>query len=445
MMDEILKLILLFGLVILYYILKYFIDQFTSYLNENWKPSTPLSTNNQQDKSETSIRFFLKKIGFKYVKKEYYDNGCLKSVTFYRYGKKIGLRKEFYISGITSSTAYYANDKKHGLETIYSEDGSILRKTNFRNSEKDGLEIEYLNQKDLLSTCCDDALRNTLSAFKSNKFLKITTYTKGQKNGKETIKDNSNNIVIERQYKNGKTEGYEKIYYENGHLKSEIHYLNGKADGVGKQYKESGELLYENHFDSDGVIDKITVFESNGLIKEIQNGQHIVIMEYENGKPKNGIIKEYNNSNILIGEYSYKDGIKDGTARVYYNTGKLKWEGLYKDNDIITTYKRFDDLGCPIEEYDLYEYVVKDIQATQETSETYIQNKLMLTKEQTNNFIKMMENDGILSKPDKSGNRTLLKQHSDRRELYIDDENTAEDSKNISISDSPKHKRIINL
>lgn len=404
------------------------------------------------------------------IAKEYYNNGQIKSETPYRWGKKNGTRKEYYESGNLFSAISYSNDKKHGTETLFLEDGRIQRRSNYIKDLKHGNEIEYFSKQDKINF--DNTLENTLPLFKSNRFSKNITFDKGVKNGEEIIIDDSKNIVLKRQYKDGILEGLETAYYESGKLKSEAIYKDGKKDGIekmyfesglvqseishipgvdnyiGKQYAETGELLCENHYSRNGSLTKIVVYDANGQIKEIQNEKHGIIAEYENGIPKNGNFKKYNEANILIEEYTYENGIKNGLARRYYDNGKLKWEGIYKNNIINATNKRFDDLGCLIDEYDLYQYVVNDMRNANETSKFYMSEQLLLNEKQIQEFVKKMEDEGILSKEDINGNRLFIQKRISGRKLDISTNKNSNSSKIINNNpnegtSSPRRRRLI--
>ena len=95
--------------------------------------------------------------------------------------------------------------------------------------------------------------------------------------------------------------GYDNVLIFEGR------YLNGKRNGKGKEFYQNGLIKFEG--------------------------------EYLNGK-RNGKGKEYLND-ILIFEGEYKNGEKNGKGKQYYNSGELEFEGEYL-NDRILFGKKYD-------------------------------------------------------------------------------------------------------
>ena len=89
------------------------------------------------------------------VRKEYWDNGNLKSEVPYKksYGlgwKKVktklvphGIAKEYYESGILEKEDPYVEGKRTGLVKFYREDGSLEVSYEFKNSIQDGKTTYY--------------------------------------------------------------------------------------------------------------------------------------------------------------------------------------------------------------------------------------------------------------------------------------------------------------
>jgi len=109
------------------------------------------------------------------VRKEYWDNGKLKSEVPYKkkYGigwKKVkttliphGISKEYYESGVLSKEDPYVDGKRTGFVKFYREDGSLEVSYEFKNSIQEGkttyyysdgsiMEEEYYKDGNLTST-----------------------------------------------------------------------------------------------------------------------------------------------------------------------------------------------------------------------------------------------------------------------------------------------------
>jgi len=61
------------------------------------------------------------------VKKEYWDNGKVKSETHYKDGKKDGLQTEWYENGQKSYEANYKKGKEDGIVTSWDREGNITK------------------------------------------------------------------------------------------------------------------------------------------------------------------------------------------------------------------------------------------------------------------------------------------------------------------------------
>ena len=59
------------------------------------------------------------------VKKEYFDNGKLRSETHYKNGKEEGVYKEWYKSGRKKLLRHYKNGIENGLRKEWDENGKL--------------------------------------------------------------------------------------------------------------------------------------------------------------------------------------------------------------------------------------------------------------------------------------------------------------------------------
>ena len=70
------------------------------------------------------------------VKKEYWDNGKLKSETHYENGKEEGLKTFWYESGEKKEESYYREGKKQGKTTGWDKDGNKTHESQFVDGHK---------------------------------------------------------------------------------------------------------------------------------------------------------------------------------------------------------------------------------------------------------------------------------------------------------------------
>ena len=75
--------------------------------------------------------------------------------------------------------------------------------------------------------------------------------------------------------------------------------------------------------------------------------------------------------------------------------------------------KNIDDFNDNGDEFDLYKQAVKIVISENKTSISYLQRKLRIGYNKAANFIEKMEEEGILSSPDRSGKRVIIKENND--------------------------------
>ncbi len=84
------------------------------------------------------------------VKKEYYENGDLKSKTCYKNDLKNGEEKVYYPSGKLKSVYNYKDGVKEGPYFGYYENGKLYRNGNNLNGHIDGMYYEFTNTGDTI-------------------------------------------------------------------------------------------------------------------------------------------------------------------------------------------------------------------------------------------------------------------------------------------------------
>ncbi len=72
-----------------------------------------------------------------------YNNGIIKFIGTFRFGKRHGQWMAFYDSGIKWSECYYDKGKKHGESTVYFPNGKLHYRGWFKNDLRDSLWFFY--------------------------------------------------------------------------------------------------------------------------------------------------------------------------------------------------------------------------------------------------------------------------------------------------------------
>ncbi|MDA8528605.1 toxin-antitoxin system YwqK family antitoxin [Opitutaceae bacterium] len=122
-------------------------------------------------------------------------------------GKEI--RKEYYDNGQLKSKGSYKNGIEDGLWECYWVNGRLWQKGSFKNGKQDGLWVQYDDNGQLKSK---------------------GSYKDGERDGLWEIFDENGQLERKGSYKYGKRDGLWK-FYENGWLWQKGSYKNGKPEG----------------------------------------------------------------------------------------------------------------------------------------------------------------------------------------------------------------------
>lgn len=207
------------------------------------------------------------------VKKEYYENGTIKSI------KSYDLKGDY-----------------NGIYETYSEEGlPIVTGTYNRKEEEIGTWKTYLKDRSYYIIEYD----------KNGVIQSNMAYTKDHK------------IAWEKPYLNGKREGTWNVYSSNGNVTTTENYKNGKLHGIRKEFDtEEGTILLvsENYVNGDKV-GECAYYHKDGKKKEIHNYVGDDVYKEEYIYYDNGNLKE-----IL----STKNEFPDGVSKSFYPNGNLE-------------------------------------------------------------------------------------------------------------------------
>jgi len=190
------------------------------------------------------------------VKREYYNNGNLKSETHYRFGKETGTTTFYHFYYPTKiMEVEMKGGKKNGKLIKRYFDNKIELIAFYKNDLLEGIETHYYNN--------------------GNRSMEIH-YVKGIKNG-PAISWYYNGVLKEKGYYvnnlfDGNWENYDErglltgegsfvqgtgkriTYDEMGRLKCETNFVNNKKDGVETYFFPSGEIEKTILFKEDKII-----------------------------------------------------------------------------------------------------------------------------------------------------------------------------------------------
>ena len=314
-------------------------------------------------------------------KKEYYDNGQLRSIKNYVDTIEHGSFIYYYDNGTLSEKGTMKNGELEGEYWSYNKEEILEEYYTYKNGYKVGpfkafwetgeLKVEGTYRKNAVRY--DEPYRiGVYKAYLPNGEIGISA--------KFGIDEDNEEILI------GK--GMNNDYYEtdnpyNYKLKEEVNLLDGEYHGVSKEYYENGQLKAKGEFIKGEEVGKHKEYYNNGQLKSnttFLDGNKIGLYEeyLENGSPSkkgnngekgggfgpyygeignwtywkyysNGQLKKYYSKEEYIGfignyesyyengklkeKGAYNDDDKDGEWSFYYENGNLKEKGAYKDDD----------------------------------------------------------------------------------------------------------------
>ena len=194
------------------------------------------------------------------IKKEYFENGNLRSETPYYNGKKHGVYKEYFKTGEISCITEYIDDLLHGELKVYNQDGTLFNDTAIFINDKE-LEFDDIIEYENVSK---NIIKRTVYLVKGVSAFEILHWKDGSKgefcmlnnkpHGLAVIYYKTGELKRVFNYVNGIVEGKSTIYYKNGYVRLESNFLNGKLNGLRRKYRDNGEFIYEILYENDEMV-----------------------------------------------------------------------------------------------------------------------------------------------------------------------------------------------
>ncbi len=198
------------------------------------------------------------------VKKDYWENGKLKSELRYENGRLNGESVWYTKQGVVMTRAFYRNDTLEGRYQRFHQNGELDVECWYKNGLRDSICRSYSLQGVLISE---------------------DYYAEGKLNGESKKWYDNGQVFQEGQYTDGMMDGLWFIFYSSGALASKAEYKMG----TGKQtcYDESGykclEVHYANnlkhgkeiYYNPDGRITKIVEYEEGKVVFEDNDPQNV--------------------------------------------------------------------------------------------------------------------------------------------------------------------------
>lgn len=274
--------------------------------------------------------------------KDYYDNGVLKTDSFYvlgkencefrsfynngqveciidlEDGKRCGQFLKYYKSGKLEDETYYANNAPISDSYLYYESGGLYAKLTYEEGLRVGIsqwfyetgELKTINKYDLIEGY--SYLNYSKSYYKSGA---IESYTQWE----EALCEHN-----QEDYSYNMLRGYERVsvsYYENGNLRKKQKIVGENRYSI-ERYDENGILMQKGTF----FRDKNVFYWIGELLTFNQNKSLKIVMNYS----ENGIMKE---------EHGYDAD------------GKLTFSNFFKENEKLDYSLDFDAKNRVVERF----------------------------------------------------------------------------------------------
>ena len=220
------------------------------------------------------------------------------------------IKKEYFENGVLKSEANFRGSRRDGVTRRYYENGFLMIEANFRNGEPHGKFREY---------------------YENNNMMAEEVYDGGQ-------------LIIQKRFdRNGKLTDVARRYYQNGQIRIEAGFRNGKPEGITREYHENGSLMAEEYYRNGSLMSK-KKYDRSGTLMTCLNEY------YENGHLRNetdfveGIYKEYYKSGAIKIDARFKDKKPHGLIKEYYEEGIIAAEDGYERGRHVGS-RRYSRLG----------------------------------------------------------------------------------------------------
>ncbi|MBR4146671.1 MAG: toxin-antitoxin system YwqK family antitoxin [Bacteroidales bacterium] len=191
------------------------------------------------------------------VKKDYWDNGNLKSVLRYENDQLNGLCEWYLLNGKLQMEATYKDNKMNGLLRRWYENGKIMEESWY----KDGVQDSVFHAYSLKGILVEEGY-----------------YVDGKLNGEYKRWYENGQVFQEGQYEDDMMDGSWLIFYADGKLAATANF--DKGTGTQTSYEQSGYKCLvtnyvdnekhgkETYFNPDGKVTRVAVYEHGEWVRD---------------------------------------------------------------------------------------------------------------------------------------------------------------------------------
>ena len=254
--------------------------------------------------------------------------------------------KEYFDNGKVKTVGFYKNKKASGNWTTYDSTGDTLSVVFYKRGKATGPFIKFIIGKNLRSKFeSSNHTSNNYSDWRDERQKMVGFYRKGVVNGKFILYYQNGNIKQTGNYKKGVKNGKFIEYHDNGKLRHIEFYKKDKLDGDWEYYYNTGKIREKRVYHR-GTLKTTIKYEhfENGNLKSSESYMHKPKSNGYTSKKAHGPWKLYYENGNLRMESVYNDGIADGEWKHYYENGKIKSIMIYKNTKYVS-FTKYDMNG----------------------------------------------------------------------------------------------------
>ncbi len=182
----------------------------------------------------------------------YYPDSSLRAKGEYKEGLRIGKWIFYHNNGKVEQKGKYVKDEKpHGDWVWYYSNGQIWREEGFWKGREDGEAIEYDESGEVISKGqYIDGKKDGIWFYELNDHKEEGNYVEGNKDGEWVHTFLENGKVsFKGKFINGDPDGKHVYFYPNGKIKREEYYELGYEEGTWRSYDEEGNLMLTSQWE----------------------------------------------------------------------------------------------------------------------------------------------------------------------------------------------------
>lgn len=198
----------------------------------------------------------------------YYSSGELKAKGMYENGKREGEWVFYYPEGMVEQRGRYRKGREEGEWAWFFQDGSIRRKEHFYQGKEDGELVEYDEQGELITKGkYIDGEKEGDWYYNVGDHVEQGAYRFGLRVGEWKYYYYPESLIhFEGSYAQGLEDGQHLYYHKNGTRKEERHYIMGTPHDTWRKFDEAGNMIMSITYDAGREI-KI----NGNRVEEIEN------------------------------------------------------------------------------------------------------------------------------------------------------------------------------